>query len=62
MSGKSKEERSEERKGRVNVGELPGKEEALENAEARDVKGGGGAAGGVIGSKTGRNIGEEIPS
>ena len=62
ISGKTQEKRSEEKKGRVNVNELPGEEKTLKGKEARNVKGGGGAPGGVVGSKTGRTTGEEIPS
>ena len=49
---------SDEKQGRVEVNNLPQKEEELKTDEAKDVKGGGGLSGGVIANK---HIGEEIP-
>lgn len=39
------EEISNEKQGRVEVNDLPRQQEELKDGEARDVKGGGGAAG-----------------
>jgi hypothetical protein len=53
------EKMSDENQGRVQVNNLPQQEEGLKSDEARNVKGGGGASGGVLGDRT--HIGEEIP-
>jgi len=54
-----KEEMSDEKQGRVQVSDLPQKEETLKEGEAKNVKGGGGLPGGVVASRAG--VGEEIP-
>jgi hypothetical protein len=54
-----KEDRSDEKQGGVQINDLPQKEEELQPDEAKNVKGGGGLTGGVVGS---RSKGEEIPS
>lgn len=41
------EEKSNEKQGRIEVKDLPRKQEELKDNEAKDVKGGGGAAGGT---------------
>jgi hypothetical protein len=56
---KTKERNLDENQRRVQVGKLEQQEKELKDRQAENVKGGGGAAGGVVGS---RNIGEEIPS
>ena len=56
MSSKPEQQKSED-KGRVEVEDLPRKEEELENEEAKQIRGGGGANSGV----NVRHIGEEIP-
>ena len=53
-----KEEMSDEKQGRVQVSDLPQKEETLKDGEAKNVKGGGGLSGGVV-ART--HVGEEIP-
>ena len=57
--GHQNEEMSDEKQGRVEINELPQKEEELKTDEAKEVKGGGGLSGGVIASR--KQIGEEIP-
>jgi hypothetical protein len=52
-------QKPEAKTNRVQVGNLPQQEKELKDREAAQVEGGGGAAGGVVGS---RHIGEEIPS
>ncbi|HET6861408.1 MAG TPA: hypothetical protein VFH91_00130 [Pyrinomonadaceae bacterium] len=56
---KTKEQKSDDNKRRVQVGDLQQQERELKSHEAENVKGGGGAAGGVVMRTT---IGEEIPS
>ena len=53
----STEVKSQSKTSRVQVGNLPQNDKELKNQEAADVKGGGGASGGVIHT----HIGEEIP-
>jgi hypothetical protein len=60
-----KEQKREDKKDRARVGNLPQQEKELKEREAENIKGGGGAAGGVV--NRGENpltshIGEEIPS
>lgn len=55
---KGNETKTEEQKGRARVGNLPQDEKELKDREAQNIKGGGGAGGGVLGD---RHIGEEIP-
>ena len=56
---KTKANHLDENQSRVQVGKLEPQETELKDRQAEKVKGGGGAAGGVVGS---RHIGEEIPS
>jgi hypothetical protein len=49
---------TEAKTNRVQVANLPQQEKELKDRESENVKGGGGAAGGIVGS---RQIGEEIP-
>ena len=56
MSSKPEQQKSED-KGRVEVENLPRKEEELKNEEAKRIRGGGAADSGV----NLRHIGEEIP-
>ncbi len=58
MSSKPGQQKSED-KGRVEVEDLPRKEGELKNKEAREIKGGGGAASSGVSWR--RPIGEEIP-
>ena len=60
MSNNIEDKKAEEKQGRVNVSSLPREAAELNDKEARDVKGGGGLTGGVVGSR--KAIGEEIPS
>lgn len=53
----TKAQKTEENKVRVQVDNLPQKEHELKDREAQNIKGGGGAYGGVLRS----GIGEEIP-
>ncbi len=68
MMTRTKGHKSREKKSRVQVGNLQQQEKELKNHEAKSVKGGGGARGGVD-MRQGSNcaverttIGEEIPS
>ena len=56
MSSKSEQQKSED-KGRVEVENLPRKEQELKNEEAKGIRGGGASDRGV----DLRHIGEEIP-
>ena len=56
---KPEEQKPEDNKGRVRVGNLPQQEEELKEREAGNIKGGGGVPGGVVGQLS--HIGEEIP-
>ena len=61
---KPKEQKPEDNKGRVRVGNLPQQEEELKEREAENIKGGGGAPGGVVNNRGEyqlSHIGEEIP-
>ena len=59
---KAKEKKPEDKKGRVRVGNLPRQEKELKGHEAANIKGGGGAPGGVVANKSQlMHIGEEIP-
>ena len=56
--------RNKQKKTNVEVGNLPQRQRVLNEKEAKRIKGGGGAAGGVV-MRPGllsHNIGEEIPS
>jgi hypothetical protein len=55
MSSKPEQQKSED-KGRVEVEDLPRKEEELKNEEAKQIRGGGANSGVNV-----RHIGEEIP-
>ena len=60
-----KEQKREDKKDRARVGNLPQQEKKLKEPEAENIKGGGGASGGVV--NRGENPltshkGEEIPS
>ncbi len=57
---KPKEQKLEDNKGRVRVGNLPQQEEELKEREAANIKGGGGLSGGVV-SRGESHIGDEIP-
>jgi len=64
---KRKEHNLNHNKSRVQVGNLKQQERELKNREAESVKGGGGAAGGIVirsevNRATNRSKGEEIPS
>ncbi len=50
-----REEMSDEKESRVKLNDLPRKEEALKDKEARQVQGGGGALGGVVNTRQGAN-------
>jgi hypothetical protein len=59
-----KEQKPEDKKGRVGVGNLPQQEKELKDRDAENIKGGGGVPGGVVnnrGESQVRHIGEEIP-
>lgn len=59
MSSKPEQKGSEEQKGRVQMGDLQRQEQELNAEEARQIKGGGGLAGGVVNT---RNQGVNDPS
>jgi hypothetical protein len=64
IMSKPKEQKPGEKKGRARVGNLPQQEKELKDREAENIKGGGGAPGGVVnnrGESQVRHIGEEIP-
>jgi len=63
IMSKPKEQKPEDNKGRVRVGNLPQQEEELKEREAENIKGGGGLSGGVVarGEYQLSHIGEEIP-
>ena len=56
---KKYETKTDDKKSRVQVANLPEPDKELTEREAEKIKGGGAGGGGVIGS---RKIGEEIPS
>ncbi len=60
---KAKEQKPEDKKGRVLVDNLPQQEKELKEREAANIKGGGGLSGGVVarGESQVKHIGEEIP-
>jgi len=60
IMSKPKEQKPENTKGRVRVGNLPQQEEELKGREAGNIKGGGGVSGGVV-LRGESHIGEEIP-
>lgn len=57
------DQKTEETTSRVKVSNLPEQEKELKQAEAANIKGGGGLSGGVVerGNATVKHIGEEIP-
>ena len=59
MSSEPEPKKSEEKPGRVGVGDLPQREEELKESEAKQIRGGGGSA--ASGVNWRRPGGEEIP-
>jgi hypothetical protein len=55
MSSKPEQKGSEEKEGRVKIGDLQRQEKELNDEEARQVTGGGGLSGGVVLRKPGVN-------